>query len=245
MAVSQKENVETFKNFVNGKWVPSRDGATFEDENPALRGSNIAHVSVVDTGRRSRSSRRCRQCLSFVEANTAGRAPELHRRVLEIAEGVARRSGAHRHAGERQDDQGVARRSGFGSGRGQLPSESGCGVFRSFRAGLVPRHLDLGSISASGHCRHHQPVELPDECHESEGAAGLADGQHGCLQAGVVHAVVGSLHGAASGACRACRQASSTALRAWVRGSATSSWKIRACARSPSRARPKSARRSR
>jgi aldehyde dehydrogenase (NAD+) len=42
MAVSQKETVETFKNFVNGKWVGSRDGATFEDENPALRGSNIA-----------------------------------------------------------------------------------------------------------------------------------------------------------------------------------------------------------
>jgi len=42
MAVSQKENVETFKNFVNGKWAPSRDGATFGDENPALRGSNIA-----------------------------------------------------------------------------------------------------------------------------------------------------------------------------------------------------------
>ncbi len=45
MAVSQKENVETFKNFVNGKWAPSRDGATFEDENPALRGSNIASCS--------------------------------------------------------------------------------------------------------------------------------------------------------------------------------------------------------
>jgi acyl-CoA reductase-like NAD-dependent aldehyde dehydrogenase len=42
MAVSQKEKVETYKNYVNGKWVSSRDGATFEDENPALRGSNIA-----------------------------------------------------------------------------------------------------------------------------------------------------------------------------------------------------------
>jgi aldehyde dehydrogenase (NAD+) len=42
MSVTQKEKVETFKNFVNGKWTPSRDGAAFEDENPALRGSNIA-----------------------------------------------------------------------------------------------------------------------------------------------------------------------------------------------------------
>jgi aldehyde dehydrogenase (NAD+) len=42
MSVSQTEKVETFKNFVNGKWTASRDGATFEDENPALRGSNIA-----------------------------------------------------------------------------------------------------------------------------------------------------------------------------------------------------------
>ena len=42
MSVSQTEKIETFKNFVNGKWTASRDGATFEDENPALRGSNIA-----------------------------------------------------------------------------------------------------------------------------------------------------------------------------------------------------------
>ena len=42
MSVSQTEKIETFKNFVNGKWAASRDGATFEDENPALRGSNIA-----------------------------------------------------------------------------------------------------------------------------------------------------------------------------------------------------------
>ena len=42
MSVSHTEKVETFKNFVNGKWTASRDGATFEDENPALRGSNIA-----------------------------------------------------------------------------------------------------------------------------------------------------------------------------------------------------------
>ena len=41
MSVSQKEKVETFKNFVNGKWKGASDGATFEDENPALRGSNI------------------------------------------------------------------------------------------------------------------------------------------------------------------------------------------------------------
>lgn len=42
MSVSQKDKVETLKNFVNGKWTASRDGATFENENPALRGSNIA-----------------------------------------------------------------------------------------------------------------------------------------------------------------------------------------------------------
>ena len=41
MSVSQKEKVETFRNFVNGKWSGSSDGATFENENPALRGSNI------------------------------------------------------------------------------------------------------------------------------------------------------------------------------------------------------------
>jgi aldehyde dehydrogenase (NAD+) len=40
--MSVAEKVETFKNFVNGKWRDSRNGATFENENPALRGSNIA-----------------------------------------------------------------------------------------------------------------------------------------------------------------------------------------------------------
>ena len=42
MSVAEKEKVETFKNFVNGEWKTSRNGATFENENPALRGSNIA-----------------------------------------------------------------------------------------------------------------------------------------------------------------------------------------------------------
>jgi aldehyde dehydrogenase (NAD+) len=42
MSVVEKEKVETYKNFVNGKWRASRNGATFENENPAVRGSNIA-----------------------------------------------------------------------------------------------------------------------------------------------------------------------------------------------------------
>ncbi len=33
--------VETFKNFIDGKWIASRSGATFEDENPAFRGTNL------------------------------------------------------------------------------------------------------------------------------------------------------------------------------------------------------------
>jgi acyl-CoA reductase-like NAD-dependent aldehyde dehydrogenase len=41
MSVAEKEKVETFKNFVNGKWTGSRNGATFENENPAFRGSNV------------------------------------------------------------------------------------------------------------------------------------------------------------------------------------------------------------
>ena len=31
----------TFNNFINGQWTPSRGGATFGDENPAHRGSNL------------------------------------------------------------------------------------------------------------------------------------------------------------------------------------------------------------
>ncbi|MBI4521970.1 MAG: aldehyde dehydrogenase [Gemmatimonadetes bacterium] len=33
--------VETFENFVNGRWVPSRGAAMLEDENPARRGSRL------------------------------------------------------------------------------------------------------------------------------------------------------------------------------------------------------------
>src|SRR2546422_2380343 len=33
--------VETFKNFIGGKWATSRSGATFENENPACRGSHL------------------------------------------------------------------------------------------------------------------------------------------------------------------------------------------------------------
>ena len=42
MAVAEKEKIETFNNFVDGEWRASRNGTTFENENPALRGSNIA-----------------------------------------------------------------------------------------------------------------------------------------------------------------------------------------------------------
>jgi aldehyde dehydrogenase (NAD+) len=33
--------VESFHNFIRGRWTPSRGGATFGDENPAIRGSNL------------------------------------------------------------------------------------------------------------------------------------------------------------------------------------------------------------
>ena len=33
--------LETFKNLIGGQWQPSKSGATFEDENPAFRGSNL------------------------------------------------------------------------------------------------------------------------------------------------------------------------------------------------------------
>jgi len=39
--MSVAEKIENYKNFVNGKWTGSRNGATFENENPAFRGSNV------------------------------------------------------------------------------------------------------------------------------------------------------------------------------------------------------------
>src|SRR4029077_6527208 len=42
--------VETFNNFIHGRWTASRGGATFGDENPAHRGSNLGafQSSAVD-----------------------------------------------------------------------------------------------------------------------------------------------------------------------------------------------------
>jgi acyl-CoA reductase-like NAD-dependent aldehyde dehydrogenase len=42
MSVVKNEKLATFKNFVNGEWKTSRSRTTFDNENPALRGSNIA-----------------------------------------------------------------------------------------------------------------------------------------------------------------------------------------------------------
>src|SRR5262245_21403094 len=42
MSVAEKDRIETFNNFVDGKWKASRNGTTFGNENPALRGSNLA-----------------------------------------------------------------------------------------------------------------------------------------------------------------------------------------------------------
>jgi len=42
--------VETFKNFIRGRWSQSREGAIFGDENPAIRDSNLGDFqsSTVD-----------------------------------------------------------------------------------------------------------------------------------------------------------------------------------------------------
>src|SRR5437867_7782084 len=41
--------LETFKNFIAGEWTTSHSGGVFEDENPALRGSNLG-LFQVSTG---------------------------------------------------------------------------------------------------------------------------------------------------------------------------------------------------
>jgi alpha-ketoglutaric semialdehyde dehydrogenase len=40
---------ETFKNFVGGKWKPSRSGQTFENENPASKGTNLGFFQSSGT----------------------------------------------------------------------------------------------------------------------------------------------------------------------------------------------------
>jgi aldehyde dehydrogenase (NAD+) len=41
--------IETFENFIGGAWKPSRVGATFENENPAVRGSNLGLFQASTT----------------------------------------------------------------------------------------------------------------------------------------------------------------------------------------------------
>ena len=55
------------------------------------------------------------------------------------------------------------------------------------------------------------PVEFPDERDVPEDVAGVAHGQHGGLQAGVVHAVVWRPDGSACSSGRDCRRVCSTA----------------------------------
>jgi aldehyde dehydrogenase (NAD+) len=38
--------IETCRNFIGGRWIPSRSGAEFGDENPACRGSNLAQFQA-------------------------------------------------------------------------------------------------------------------------------------------------------------------------------------------------------
>jgi aldehyde dehydrogenase (NAD+) len=37
---------ETYKNYINGKWIESKSGALFEDENPAKRASNVGQFQA-------------------------------------------------------------------------------------------------------------------------------------------------------------------------------------------------------
>ena len=41
---------DTFNNFIRGHWTPSRSGATFGDENPAARGSNLGAFASSTAG---------------------------------------------------------------------------------------------------------------------------------------------------------------------------------------------------
>ena len=44
-------------NLINGTWMRARGAATFGNENPASRGSNLGRLPVVDRGRRRRGDR--------------------------------------------------------------------------------------------------------------------------------------------------------------------------------------------
>ena len=42
--------MDTFNNFIRGRWTPSRSGATFGDENPATRGSSLGAFAASTSG---------------------------------------------------------------------------------------------------------------------------------------------------------------------------------------------------
>ena len=217
MSVAEKEKVETFKNFVNGKWKASRNGATFENENPASRGSNIAlfqsstpddvreAIDVADNAFRSWRRTPLPERQNYIA--------EFLRLLKESREELARivtlENGKTIKESRAEVDSALV--------EGSYHLNQVAAFLGPFRPGRVPRYLDLGSIPAARRRRHHQSVELPDERHEPEDAAGVADRQHGCLQAGDVHAVVRRLHGAALRTRGLARRASSIASPGWVR----------------------------
>jgi hypothetical protein len=78
--------VETFKNFVNGKWSGARDGATFEDRIPRCVEATPAISRLHPKMKRSDAA----DIATSPEAYAAGRSPELHLRVPPPAQNSSR-----------------------------------------------------------------------------------------------------------------------------------------------------------
>ena len=81
--------VETYQNYVGNQWKSSRSGATFENENPANRGSVLGCFQSSTAEDVLRGHRGCGRCVHALAAHPAYRAPASHQRISAPVEGDA------------------------------------------------------------------------------------------------------------------------------------------------------------
>ena len=185
-------SVPTYANFINGEWVPSASGETFENRNPANTDDLIGHFQKSVAGGRGPRGRRGRRAGLRDVATRAcpGRAEILYRAAQLFAE----RKDSLRARHDPRDGQGAGRdgrrrpgshRHGAADGRrGPSPARPDHAV------GAAQQVRDVGA-AADRRLRNDHRLELPDGRAVLEDPAGARLRQHRRLQAGGGSAALG------------------------------------------------------
>ena len=219
--------------FVGGEWRTAAE--SFTTISPADEEPLAAGRAGERGGRRRRRRRRARRVRGRLERPAAGRAGEVPVPDRAAAAGARARVRRARVARRRQADQGVARRRPAARRRALL-------LLRGLGGQARVRVPEPAPAPGRGR-RPGDPVELPAADAGVEGGAGARGGEHGRAQAGrddAAHRAAVLRRPAPGGAARRAWSTSSPATgRPAPRSSRTPT-----STRSPSPARPRSARRS-